>query len=395
MSRRKNGKKDAIRVKNVNQAKEIALKHLKEIELENVTNFGLPEFDDRYNFWRVPILSKENNVLGEVVIDGVTSLVNKKLSTKKSLFESRILGRNNKTKKKKKKKKSTPKISNLRNTIGLGDSEELLKDVPNESVNLVFTSPPYFNARPEYKEYLDYEAYLKKMRLIIRECHRVLSEGRFIVINVSHVLIRRTKRSESSKRIAVPFDFHKILIDEGFHFIDDIIWEKPSGAGWATSRGRRFSADRNPLQYKAVPVTEYVLVYRKNTDKLIDWHIRKHPKQDLIEESKIEDDYEKTNIWKIHPAHSKDHPAVFPVELAEKVIKYYSFKEDVVLDPFAGIGTTAKAAFKLGRRFVLFESNKEYLKTIEKDLSKSLLGKVKNVNWINYKPNSNKNYLDI
>lgn len=88
--------------------------------------------------------------------------------------------------------------------------------------------------------------------------------------------------------------------------------EKPEGAGWATRRGRRFSADRNPLQYKPVPVTEYVLVYRKKSDKLIDWLIRKHPDQDSVAESKIEDGYEVTNIWKIHPAHSKDHPAIFP-----------------------------------------------------------------------------------
>ncbi len=60
----------------------------------------------------------------------------------------------------------------------------------------------------------------------------------------------------------------------GFDFIDDIIWEKPEGAGWNVGRGRRFKADRQPLQYKPVTVTEYVLVYRKRTDKLIDWNIR-------------------------------------------------------------------------------------------------------------------------
>jgi DNA modification methylase len=80
-------------------------------------------------------------------------------------------------------------------------------------------------------------------------------------------LIRRANRNEASKRIAVPFDMHRIFCEEGFDFIDDIHWVKPEGAGWATGRGRRFAADRQPLQYKAVPVTEYVLVYRKHTDK--------------------------------------------------------------------------------------------------------------------------------
>lgn len=93
------------------------------------------------------------------------------------------------------------------------------------------------------------------------------------MMNVSPVLIRRANRNQASKRIAVPFDMHRLFIEQGYDFIDDIIWEQPEGAGWATGRGRRFAADRNPLQYKPVPVTEYILVYRKHTDKLIDWNI--------------------------------------------------------------------------------------------------------------------------
>ena len=198
------------------------------------------------------------------------------------------------------------------------------------------------------------------MRKIIQLCHRVLNEGRFFVMNVSPVLIRRANRSESSRRIAVPFDMHRIFTEEGFDFIDDIIWMKPEGAGWATGRGRRFAADRNPLQYKAVPVTEYVLVYRKHSAHLIDWNIREHPRQDLVEASKIEDGYETTNVWQITPTYDKVHPAVFPEELATKVIQYYSFTDDVVLDPFAGVGTVGLAAAKAGRRFVLIEKNPEY-----------------------------------
>ena len=206
------------------------------------------------------------------------------------------------------------------------------------------------------------------------------------------MLIRRASRSESSKRIAVPFDFHRIFIEEGFEFIDDIIWVKPEGAGWATGRGRRFAADRNPLQYKAVPVTEYVLVYRKKTNKLIDWHIRKHPDQNIVDGSRVEDGYEVTNIWKIHPAHSKKHPAIFPLELAEKVIRYYSFKNDVILDPFAGIGTVGEAAAKLNRRFALFEINEDYIDEIKRNIESWLQQKVEDVNWINCEPVSSVKY---
>jgi DNA modification methylase len=224
------------------------------------------------------------------------------------------------------------------------------------------------------------------MRQIIRRCHRVLAEGRFFAINISPVLLRRAARNESSRRIAVPFDFHRIFIEEGFDFIDDIIWLKPEGAGWATGRGRRFAADRNPLQYKAVPVTEYILVYRKHTDLLIDWFIRNHPNKDVIEDSKISDGYERTNVWKINPSTNSKHPAAFPKELAEKVVRYYSFKGDVVLDPFAGSGTVGSAASGLGRRFVLFDNNPDYIDIIQEEIVSWKNVNLNNVMWINCEP---------
>lgn len=363
-------------VLNVKSAKEVALLWLQSVRLENAVNFGLPEVDDRYHYWRVPLIgNNDEGELGEIVIDARTSLIIPDKSTNASTIEARLLGRNG-TESRITNAKSNGKyeLSSMRNVIALGDSEEILQDLPANSVNLIFTSPPYFNARPEYNDYIDYEEYLLKIRKIIRQVHRVLSEGRFFVMNVSPILIRRSNRNKSSKRIAVPFDMHRLFIEEEYDFIDDIIWEKPAGAGWATGRGRRFAADRNPLQYKPVPVTEYILVYRKRTDKLIDWNIRAHPRPELVKKSKIADDYEKTNIWRITPTYDKRHPAIFPLELAEKVIGYYSFKDDIVLDPFAGIGTTGKAAIKLGRRFVLIEKERKYLNVI-KDEAKSWLGK--------------------
>lgn len=380
--RNSNAKRHKYEINTTLKAKSVSKNFLKSIELDNAIDFGLPEIDDRYHIWRVPLKSKSEEFIGEIVIDAITTLINEKKSTNKYMLESRLLGRKNGVGKKR-KASSVPKISNLRNTIGLGDSELLLQETPNESVDLVFTSPPYYNARPEYSEYLTYEEYLLKIRKIINQSHRVLNEGRFFVMNISPVLIRRASRNEASRRIAVPFDFHRLFIEEGFEFIDDIHWEKPEGAGWATGRGRRFAADRNPLQYKPVPVTEYVLVYRKKTDKLIDWHIRKHPEQQIIEDSKIKDGYETTNLWKIHPSYNKIHPAVFPLELAEKVVQYYSFKKDVVLDPFAGTGTTGKAAVKNGRRFVLFEQNEDYIKLIKDDVFNWLQKEANQINWIN------------
>ncbi len=368
-------------VLNVEDARQIATTWLESAELENAVTFGLPEVDDRYHIWRVPLVARgSREQVGEIVIDAYTSLVIEEKTTAPSVIEARLLGRKERSdatrprRKEKTHRRRAYVLSSLRNTIAWGDSEEVLQDLPAESVDLVFTSPPYYNARPEYNDYVSYQDYLLKMRKVIQQVHRVLNEGRFFVMNVSPVLIRRPNRNASSRRIAVPFDVHRIFIEEGYDFIDDIIWLKPEGAGWATSRGRRFAADRNPLQYKAVPITEYILVYRKHTDRLIDWNIRAYPDQQAVQESKIDDDYERTNVWRIQPAHDSRHPAIFPVELAERVIRYYSFKGDVVLDPFAGIGTVGQAAVRLGRRFVLIEKERKYADIIVEE-AKLWLGK--------------------
>lgn len=370
-------------LRTVAEAKEIVLNWLREINLVNAIKLGLPEVDDRYHIWRIPLCNEQKKTVGEVVIDAYTTEILADRTTRTEIIIARLLKQDESKLENRKKTKKEYKISSLRNTIGFGDCGELLEEMPAESVDLIFTSPPYFNARPEYSEFEEYESYLLKLRQVIRKCHRVLSEGRFFVINISPVLLRRASRNQASKRIAVPFDLHRIFIEEGYDFIDDIIWLKPEGAGWATGRGRRFAADRNPLQYKTVPVTEYVLVYRKHTDLLIDWHIRNHPDQEVVKASKIADGYERTNVWKINPVTNSKHPAAFPVELAEKVITYYSFKGDVVLDPFAGSGTVGLAAASLDRRFVLFESNFNYIEMIQKLITEGNQADLDSIIWLN------------
>jgi len=373
------------RVESVADAKSIAMQWLKSAALGNSISFGLPEVDDRYHIWRVPLKDRDGACcVGEVVIDARSSLVDFQKTTSPAVLESRLLHKSSAPKNR--RRKETYRLSPLRNTVGLGDCEELLADMPAGSVDLVFTSPPYYNARPEYADYISYDEYLLKLRKVVHQVHRVLADGRFFIMNTSPVLLRRASRNESSSRIAVPFDVHSLFIQEGYEFIDDIIWVKPEGAGWATGRGRRFAADRNPLQYKPVPVTEYVLAYRKKSDKLIDWFIRNHPDREAVARSKIPDGYERTNIWKIHPAHDGQHPAVFPVELAEKVVSYYSFVGDVVLDPFAGTGTVGEAAARLRRRFVLFELVPEYVECIKKHAKRWLGARVSDVLWLNCAP---------
>lgn len=375
-------------VLSVADAKQIALAWLNHHDLAQAVVFGLPEVDDRYHIWRVPLRKKgAKAMLGEIVIDARTSLIDTAKTTTSEMIEQRVLGRSGgKVAAKIIRRETEYQASNLRNTIACGDAEVILQEFAAHSVDLVFTSPPYYNARPEYTDYVSYEEYLLKLRKIIQQCHRVLNEGRFFVINISPVLLRRASRNEASRRIAVPFDLHRLFIEEGYDFIDDIIWVKPEGAGWATGRGRRFAADRNPLQYKPVPVTEYVLVYRKCSDKLIDWNIRNYPDQAAVAASKIEDGYETTNLWRLNPSYDRRHPAPFPLELAERVIRYYSFKTDMVLDPFAGVGTTGAAACKLGRRFALIEQAPEYIDLIRADAQAWLGAEAENVLTLNCPP---------
>jgi hypothetical protein len=166
---------------NTQQAKEISAEWLVRINLNNIVTFGLPEIDDRYHIWRVPLLNKLNQErLGELVIDAKTSLIIEDKSTNITTLEAKLLGRNdNLSISKQKNNKKTYSLSRLRNTIALGDCEQILQDLPSESIDLVFTSPPYYNARPEYVDYISYEDYLLKIRKVIHNVHRVLAEGRF------------------------------------------------------------------------------------------------------------------------------------------------------------------------------------------------------------------------
>jgi hypothetical protein len=209
----------------VQAAKQVARLWLERVCLHHALGFGLPEIDDRYHVWRVPLIaSADNSHVGEMVIDARTSLILEDKTTAPDILERRLLGREE-TKKNKRISSHNGGyvLSSLRNTIALGDSVDILQDLPAESVNLVFTSPPYYNARPEYTDYVTYEEYLLTIRKVIQQTHRVLAEGCFFVINISPVLVRRANRNQSSRRIAVPFDIHRIFIEEGYDFIDDII----------------------------------------------------------------------------------------------------------------------------------------------------------------------------
>lgn len=261
----------------------------------------------------------------------------------------------------------------LKNVIVHADVQETLKLIPDGSIHLTFTSPPYYNAR-DYTIYQSYEAYLDFLTAIFKETHRITKEGRFFVLNTSPVIVPRISRAHSSKRYAIPYDMHPRLTDIGWEFIDDIVWTKPDYA--AKNRNGGFFQHRKPLGYKANSVTESVMVYRKKTDRLIDWNIRQYD-DETVEASKVKGEYEKTNLWHINPATDKVHPAVFPAELAARVVQFYSFKGDLIFDPFGGSGTVGYVALTHERHFLLCEKEIEYIERAKQLLDVNLFTEAK------------------
>jgi DNA modification methylase len=250
----------------------------------------------------------------------------------------------------------------MKNVVVHGDVREVLKVVPDETIHLTFTSPPYYNAR-DYSIYLSYEAYLGFLTEVFAEVHRVTKEGRFFVLNTSPIIIPRFSRAYSSKRFPIPFDIHPRLIDIGWEFIDDIVWAKPEAS--VKNRNAGFLQHRKPLGYKPNPTTEYLMVYRKKTDKLIDWNMKQYA-WETINKSKVQDGYETSNLWQIDPTFNKVHSAVFPTELCNRVIAYYSYVGDLIFDPFGGSGTLGKATQTLERYFFMTEKDDTYFKHIKR-----------------------------
>lgn len=241
-----------------------------------------------------------------------------------------------------------------------GDSEDTLNQLPENSIQLAFTSPPYYNARA-YSDYHSYQDYLKKMGKVFKACHRVIEEGRFLIVNVSPVITKRPGREFESIRYPIHFDFHRILEEAGFYFIDEIIWVKPEPS--AKNRIGGYEQTRKPLSYKPNCVTESVMVYRKKCSFLLDENIKGYGEYEGLSEGEID----RTNCWYIAPRSDKAHPAVFPEELCRRILKYYSFEGDAVLDPFAGSGTFGKVAHEMNRVPVMGEIEKSYIKRMMED----------------------------
>ncbi len=248
----------------------------------------------------------------------------------------------------------------------LGDARRM-EELPNRSVALVVTSPPYFVGK-EYEDAVvqaarsngleaeipkSYGEYLRLLHDVFTECVRVLEPGGRIAVNVAN-LGRKPYRSLSADVIGI-FEALGLLLR------GEIIWRKASAAGGSCAWGS-FRSPANPVLRD---VTERIVIASKGRfDRALSAAQRRA--QDLPHRSSVANDefVEATlDVWEI-PAESArrvGHPAPFPVELPLRLIDLYTYRDDLVLDPFMGSGTTLVAAHRAGRRGVGYDINSEYV----------------------------------
>lgn len=241
-------------------------------------------------------------------------------------------------------------LGRYRDKVICKDSSSMSK-IPDESVHLVVTSPPY-NVGKDYDKDLNLDEYVKMLKNVFSETFRVLVNGGRVCINITNV----------GRKPYIPY--HKFIIDVmneiGFFMRGEIIWDKGAGAGTSTAWGSWLSASNPTLR----DTHEYILIFSKN----------KFSRERLEKENTITRDefleYTKS-VWKFSPERAKKvgHPAPFPVELPYRCIQLYSFKDDVVLDPFCGVGTTAIAAIKSNRHYLMFDNNRNYVSKAKERIS--------------------------
>lgn len=186
-----------------------------------------------------------------------------------------------------------------------------------------------------------------------------------VAVNLSPIIIPRNSRQEESRRIPLPYHFVNIMENLGYRFMEDIIWEKPEYS--VKNRNGSFYRHRKPIAYKPNLVTEYILIFQKPSKKIMDKILKEITEEQKVE-SLVKDTYERTNIWKIKPNNNSKHPAPFPKDLADKLILYYSYKNETILDMFGGSGTVGISANKNDRKYILIEKKKEYIELIEENL---------------------------
>ena len=221
-------------------------------------------------------------------------------------------------------------------------SSENMQELENNSISLTVTSPPYNMGKDSDLDLTDDE-YWAMMKNIFTETYRVTESGGRLVVNVANL----------GRKPYIPFSkyFTELLIEIGFIMRGEIIWQKSKGANANFAWGSWLSASNPVIR----DIHEYCLVFSKDSLKKSSKGESSIEKEEFMEST--------LSIWNINPARAKKigHPAPFPIELPQKFINLYTYKNDLILDPFLGSGTTAIAAKLLNRNFVGYEIEEKYI----------------------------------
>ena len=240
-----------------------------------------------------------------------------------------------------KEKHQENNVSLIKNKIFNKSSEDMNELVDN-CVSLTVTSPPYNIGKDSDLELND-EEYWKMINKVFSETYRVTKSGGRLVVNVANL----------GRKPYIPFSkyFTEALNEIGFIMRGEIIWQKSKGANANFAWGSWLSASNPVIR----DIHEYCLVFSKDSMKNSSGGKSTIDKNEFMEST--------LSIWNITPEKAKKigHPAPFPVELPKKFINLYSFKDDLILDPFIGSGTTAVASKLLKRKYVGYEINKNYI----------------------------------
>ena len=249
-----------------------------------------------------------------------------------------------------------------------GDSRDL-SFLPDESVHLVVTSPPYWNLK-RYNEHpdqlghiQDYEAFLLELEKVWRHVYRVLVPGGRLVCVVGDVCVARRN---FGRHLVFPLhaDICVICRRLGFDNLNPIIWHKISNASYEVSNGSKFLG--KPYEPNAIIKSdlEFILMQRKSGGY-------RKPTIAQRDESRIaKKDFDRwfQQIWNITGASTKQHPAPYPLELANRLVRMFSFTGDTVLDPFCGSGTTMVAAIRAGRNSIGVDIDPDYCRMAARQL---------------------------
>lgn len=237
-------------------------------------------------------------------------------------------------------------------------SSENMKELEDGAVDLIVTSPPYFNAK-EYSSFETLDLYYEEMRRIFTECFRVLKPGRRFCLNISDL---PTKGASGIKWLSLGPALLKICEDIGFELSDRVFWFK------TPLKGFQYGSLPYPPSPLICDSIEYVYILRKPSKSKPDYSYVSPLFKEASKLTREEYGTYTQQIWSIRRVRLKDnidgHIAPFPEEIPLRCIKLYSFVGDLILDPFGGSGTTGIVAMKLKRNSVMYEINEEYSKMI-------------------------------